>query len=85
MTFSEYLNFVKVEHAISHIQTENDLTITQIALQCGFGTIRNFNRVFKKLTGFSPATLPKDFSTSLNIGVISENTFNPTLENSILL
>ena len=56
MTFSEYLNFVKIEHALTLFQNETELSVTQIALECGFGTIRNFNRVFKKLTGFSPAT-----------------------------
>jgi len=28
--------------------------VTEIALRCGFGSIRNFNRSFKELTGLSP-------------------------------
>ena len=85
MTFSDYLNFLKIEHAILLIQSSSDLTITQIAVQCGFGSIRNFNRVFKKLTGFSPVTLPKDFTTNITLGIYGSDNFNPTLENSILL
>ena len=65
MTFSEYLNFVKIEHALTLFQNETELSVTQIALECGFGTIRNFNRVFKKLTGFSPATLARTFKLEL--------------------
>jgi len=85
MTFSDYLNYVKVEHAISLLQNEPQLTVADICLRCGFATIRNFNRVFKQITGFTPSTLPGNFITDLNIGIFSEEGFNPTSRTSILL
>lgn len=60
MSFSEYLNIIRVENAIMLLQHKN-ATVTSISRQCGFTTIRNFNRVFKKVTGYTPVTLPKDF------------------------
>jgi AraC-like DNA-binding protein len=85
MTFSDYLNYVKVEHAISLLQNEPGLTIADISLRCGFATIRNFNRVFKQITGFTPSSLPSNFITNLNIGAFGEDGFNPTSGASILL
>lgn len=85
MTFSDYLNYVKVEHAISLLQSDPGLTIADISLRCGFATIRNFNRVFKQITGFAPSSLPGNFITDLNIGAFGEDGFNPTSGTSILL
>jgi AraC-like DNA-binding protein len=60
MTFTQYLNTIKIAVAIEKIK-ENKMSITEIASGCGFNTIRNFNRVFKKLTGYSPNNLPSNF------------------------
>lgn len=60
MTFTKYLNIVRVSAAAEKI-SEGRLTMTEIAVKCGFGTIRSFNRVFKELTGCSPTELPSDF------------------------
>ena len=85
MTFSDYLNYVKIEHAVSLLQSSLNLSITDICSMCGFSTIRNFNRVFKQITGFAPRDLPNNFVTDLNIGVYGKESFNPTSETSILL
>ncbi len=61
MPFSDYLNYVKTEKAVAMISCEPSMKKTEISLQCGFDTIRNFNRVFKKLTGYTPKDLPPDF------------------------
>ncbi len=78
MKFTEYLNILKVSSAIEKINSgENNMT--DISISCGFGTIRNFNRVFKSLTGYTPKQIPRDYvflytiSDSENIG------FDPTL------
>lgn len=85
MTFSQYLNYAKTERAINLLKSDRQISITEIALECGFGTIRNFNRVFKKITGYTPKNLPKDYNL-LNLQPIdSKNNFDPTLNESELL
>ncbi len=85
MTFSQYLNLVRVEKAIEMIK-RGDGTMTKIAIECGFGTIRNFNRVFKDITGYNPKSLPKTYdSLGLHPTYGVEDVFNPTSEESELL
>lgn len=84
ISFSKYLNCVKVENAINMIQTTNN-SFTEIALNCGFQTIRNFNRIFKEYTGFCPSNIPNDYDfNGLNINNNGEN-INPTLSSSKLI
>ena len=43
MTFSKYLNTVRLEHAIHMLQEHpRRLSVTEIASRCGFETIRHF-------------------------------------------
>lgn len=85
MTFSQYLNLVKVEKAIEMLKRDDD-TITKIAIACGFGTIRNFNRVFKQITGFNPKTLPSTYNTlGMHPTYSVDDTFNPTNAQAELL
>lgn len=88
MTFSRYLNIVKLEHAIELLKhNPTHMSITEIAAKCGFDTIRHFNRVFKDICGMSPRQLPPDYildvSPIRNIQDAFE--FDPTLQNSELL
>lgn len=85
MTFSDYLNCLKIEYAVILLQSNADLTVTDICYKCGFSTIRNFNRVFKQITGFAPRDLPNDFTTNLNISIYTKDKFNPTSQTSMLL
>ena len=79
MTFTQYLNTVRVATAIEKLNQGN-MSITAISSECGFNTIRNFNRVFKKFTGYSPNSLPSDyvFLYSLHDGCGLDPTLNCT-------
>ena len=78
MTFTQYLNILKVSAAIEKIH-EKKINMTEISISCGFGTIRNFNRVFKSLTGYSPKSIPDNFSYIHSIKGTSICDFDPTL------
>lgn len=56
ITFSKYINNLRIDHACRLLKTTDD-SITQIALDCGYNTIRHFNRIFLEQTG----TTPRDF------------------------
>lgn len=53
VNFVNYLNMIRIEHATNEIKNSGD-KLTDIALRCGFNSIRTFNRVFKELTGVTP-------------------------------
>ena len=84
MSFSEYLNVIKVENAIMLLR-DKKTTVTYISRECGFGTIRNFNRVFKKITGYSPMLLPKDFIIDTGLCISAAEHFDPTDRSSVLI
>jgi AraC-like DNA-binding protein len=54
MNFKTYLNTIRVLMAEQQL-VNTDSSITDIALECGFGSIRTFNRVYKDLKGCSPS------------------------------
>lgn len=83
VTFSQYLNSVRVNRAVRLLRKDKTLSMTEVADRCGFATIRNFNRIFKDLTGFTPKTLPEDFVLSHYTGDASPK--NPTLAESELI
>ena len=78
MTFTQYLNTLKVSAAVEKI-AEGKMSMTEISITCGFGTIRNFNRVFKELTGYSPKKLPDNFIFVSTFREDSHISFDPTL------
>jgi AraC-like DNA-binding protein len=51
--FVEYLNQVRTNKAC-YLLRETEHQIHDIAIDCGFGSISNFNKQFKKTIGFSP-------------------------------
>ncbi len=61
MNYVTYINMVRIEQAIQMLST-NQYRMTDIALECGFTNIRNFNRVFKEITGYTPT----DFSSQVD-------------------
>jgi xylan 1,4-beta-xylosidase len=85
MNFSDYLNFVKVENAILLMRMYPDTSMSSVSLKCGFSSVRNYNRVFKSITGYSPKMIPKDFAIDTGLRVAQEIDFNPTQKNSILI
>lgn len=80
MTFTRYLNTVRIAAALGKLK-EGRMSVTEIAGSCGFNTIRNFNRVFKSFTGYSPKNVPSDyvFLYSLQDGYGLDPTLNCTV------
>lgn len=58
MSFVTYLNHLRVSKAEEMMITTTE-SITDIALECGFNSIRNFNRLFKEENGMSPSRFRK--------------------------
>jgi len=78
MSFTHYLNTIRISIAVERLQ-EGGATVTEVSQSCGFNTIRNFNRVFKKMTGFCPNALPKDYHFIHPQKEFSDSGFDPTL------
>lgn len=55
--FSQFISTMRIEDAKKMLR--DSMPITQIALDCGFGSMRNFNRVFKEVTGKTPSEYRK--------------------------
>ena len=56
MPFLQYLHTLRIEEAIKQLQ-ETDRPVIDIALSCGFNSVRSFNRVFRAVTGSTPTRL----------------------------
>jgi len=54
MNYKTYLNLVRFNKAEIMIKTSNK-PITDIAFECGFTSIRTFNRVYKGIKGDIPS------------------------------
>jgi len=54
MTFKEYLLNVRIGYACK-LLTDDTLNISQIAYNCGFENLSNFNRQFKKIKNITPS------------------------------
>ena len=85
LTFSQYMNLLRVDRAIELLSQQEDITMANLMSQCGFNTLRNFNRVFKEVTGYTPKSLPAGFSLNRRALVSKETVFDPTLDSSIVL
>lgn len=85
MTFSRYLNVVKIEKAVNFLKADNNMKITDVMIKCGFNTIRNFNRTFKEITGYSPKHLPRGYTLYIRSLPTIQDNFDPTLKSSVLL
>ncbi len=60
MSFTEYLTAVRVMHALQLLRRASGERIADIAYACGFGSIRQFNRQFRKVTGHIPSDLTQN-------------------------
>ncbi len=58
MNFRELLNLCRFEKACELLE-KTDKPLTEIALESGFQSIRNFNTVFKKFSGTTPSAYAK--------------------------
>ncbi len=52
-TFSDFVSEIRIGHAC-RLLIEEKLSVSQIAYECGFRTISNFNRQFKEIVKESP-------------------------------
>ena len=85
MTFSQYLNVVRIEKAVQLLDSAPTMKITDVMLRCGFNTIRSFNRVFRAVTGFTPTTLPPGYVLNTRSVPTIKGSFDPTLSDAELL
>lgn len=58
MTFKRYLLNIRIGYAC-RLLGEKTMSISQIAYECGFGNLSNFNRQFKVIKGCSPLEYKK--------------------------
>ena len=63
-TFHAYLTKLRIRRTEEYL-SESDMTITDIAYQCGFASLKTFNRLFKAYTGTSPSYYRSGKSTTL--------------------
>lgn len=56
LSFKEYLDGLRIDKAVALIR-DTTLPMTEIAMECGFQSIRTFNRVFKATKGCIPSSL----------------------------
>jgi two-component system response regulator YesN len=61
VTFTMYLNKVRIARAIQMLEKESGLSICEIAFACGFTNQYHFTRMFKKMI----KTSPRDFKKAL--------------------
>lgn len=85
MTFSQYLNIVKIEKAVAMLAAEPGAKATEVMLRCGFSTIRSFNRTFKDVTGYTPKNVPTGYVLNARSVPAVQDTFDPTLASAVLL
>ena len=53
MNFRKFINIFRFEAAVKLIGDKSE-SVSSVCDKCGFGSIRNFNRVFKQLAGVTP-------------------------------
>lgn len=61
-TLGEYVRNVRVERSLAFMSRRN-LSLTEIALTCGFADQSHFTRSFKRIMGLSPSAYRKLFAT----------------------
>lgn len=54
-TYIQFLNELRIENASKLLLNKNELSVAEIADQCGFGNLSNFNRQFKAVKKKTPS------------------------------
>lgn len=54
----EYLLLQRIERAVRFL-SDSDRTVIDIAQECGFRSLPNFNKAFKRVTGITPTDYRK--------------------------
>jgi len=60
-SLSEFVNDMRISYACRLI-IEDKMTVSQICYESGFNNLSNFNRTFKKQTGFTPTNYFMEFN-----------------------
>lgn len=61
VSLCNYINAKRIEKATKLITAkDHELSMLEIATNCGFNNTANFNKTFKKFKGFTPSELKKD-------------------------
>jgi len=68
MTFINCLNEIRLGHA-SRLLIETTHSISEIAYECGFNNISNFNRIFKSKKGCTPKDLRSSYEEGTRVFV----------------
>lgn len=81
-TLNNFIGRKRLERAVHQLVFKKDISITSIALDCGFSSSANFAKSMKKYFGYSPSEIrsPKR-NEHLNLGDIAQKygkQFNPT-------
>ncbi|UYI46503.1 AraC family transcriptional regulator [Vibrio natriegens] len=61
MCFRDYVTAKRITLAKKMLTEDNSMKIAYIAYQCGYHDVSYFSRIFKKKTGFSPASYRQQF------------------------
>jgi AraC-like DNA-binding protein len=60
ITFNQYLNRLRISKSLPFLADTNK-SVTEIAYETGFGSIKTFNRIFRSLNGCSPSQYRKQY------------------------
>ncbi len=62
LNFSEYVNKYRINEVKSYFENpvHQSKNVLEVMYECGFNTKSNFNRAFKKFTGFTPSQFKKN-------------------------
>ncbi|MEE1186332.1 MAG: AraC family transcriptional regulator [Acutalibacteraceae bacterium] len=60
-TFIEYLNLVRIENAMK-LLSNDDISVTEAGISCGFSNMSYFTRVFKNAVGQTPSAYKNTLS-----------------------
>ncbi|WP_346861720.1 AraC family transcriptional regulator [uncultured Draconibacterium sp.] len=63
-SLSEFVNDMRISYAC-RLLIEGKRSVSQICYESGFNNLSNFNRIFKKLTGFTPTRYSLEFNKSV--------------------
>lgn len=63
--YNDYLNYTRTSHAA--LLLNSSLNISEVALSCGYNSIRSFNRNFKAIYGITPSSFLANNDNAKNI------------------
>lgn len=71
MNFKTFLNQLRFDYA-KRLIMKSDLDMTTIAMESGFGSLRNFNRIYKELSSTTPRSQRAE---AMNCSALAEDDF----------